>query len=744
MEKHTYNLILNINQFTHLFEKSRSIDEFLDLCVQLIAENMKSDVCSIYLCDKSSKTLILRATYGLNKEYVGRLSMKEGEGLVGNVLKTKTPVLEKSGSINPKFKLIPGINEESYEAFLAVPILLGLKEIGVLTLQHKQAGYFDKKDMQALITISSQIASFLENAKLLIELNPDKTIHKLSENKSHSGFLKVLTVNEGIAWGNSFKLLDRKDVIFGPDKEYQYNQGEHSFVKALNLTKLQIEELQDKLEQKTSDFGAFIFSSHLLMLTDSSFTGRIQDLINKGKRTEAAVSTVVNHFIELFKKSDNQRIREKVHDICDIGHRILQNLSKENVSTDYSENIIIAGFIYPSELIKITSQNAKGIILYKTGLTAHISVLARSLDIPVVCCEDDELLNIEDHIPLILDGTQGTIFINPEDSVKEEYEKLKSVPEHEETQITESVLAFGEQICIGANINLLSDLQTAVKVRAQSIGLYRSEFPFIIRSDFPTEEEQIKIYKKLFDSGFDKVTIRTLDIGGDKFLSYFPDLEESNPFLGLRAIRFSLKYKNIFKTQLRAILRASTGYEVKILFPFISNIDDFKAAKAVLIECINELKNEKLDFNSQPETGTMIELPSAVFYAEQLAEISDFITVGTNDLIQYLMAVDRTNTNVQEYYSPFQPAVLKALKIIADAAELKNCSISVCGDAVEDPDMLKFFIGLGIRNFSAAPRKISRIRKELIQINIKEAAVSSEKMLSLSSMNEIKELLKPG
>lgn len=742
MAKQTYNLILNINQFTHLFDKSKSIDEFLSLCVKLIAENMNSNVCSIYLCDKTSKTLILRATFGLNNEYVGRLSMKEGEGLVGNVLKTKKPVLEINGSANPKFKLIPGINEEAYEAFLAVPILLGLKEIGVLTLQHKEAGYFDNNDLQALSTISSQIASFLENAKLLIELNPEKKSPELLEAKTAVKFLKALPVNEGLAWGSSLILLDRKDMTFEPDPDYEYSQGEHSFIKALNLTKLQIEELQNELEQQTSDFGAFIFSSHLLMLTDSSFTGKILDLIKKGEKTENAVSTIVNHFIDLFKKSDNERIREKVHDICDIGHRILHNLSKANVSTDYSENIIIAGFIYPSELIKITTQNARGIILYKTGLTAHIAILARSLPIPVVSCQDIELINIKDHVPLILDGTQGTIFINPDDSVKDEYEKLKSSQDLQESENREIKLRSGEEIFLNANINLLSDLQTAQQVKARGIGLYRSEFPFIIRSDFPTEEEQVKIYRKLFESGLEDITIRTLDIGGDKFLSYFPDLQESNPFLGLRAIRFSLKYKNIFKTQLRAILKAAFNYKVKILFPFISNIDDFTAAKKILEECICDLDKKNEKFNSKPLSGAMIELPSAVFYAEQLAEISDFITVGTNDLIQYLMAVDRTNTNVQEYYSPFQPAVLKALKTVTDACKKQNCDISICGDAVEDPNMLIFFTGLGINNFSAAPRKIPAIRKVLNQIDMSKACKLSDTMLQQNSIVEINRILK--
>ena len=746
MTKQTFNLILNINQITLLFEKSRSIDEFVGLCVKLIATRMNSDVCSIYLRDKNTQTLILRATYGLNADSVGRLSMKEGEGLVGRVLKTKTPVLEAKGSENPNFKFIPGINEEAYEAFIAVPILLGLKEIGVLTLQHHESGYYDTKDIRALSTISSQIATLLENARLLIELNPDtrEVSMEMPQKPDLPSFLKASPVNEGLAWGQAFVLLDRKDMDFQPDIDSEYGQGKENFLNALHQTKQQIEELQDSLEQKTSDFGAFIFSSHLLMLTDSSFTGKIINYVEEGERTEKAISRVVNHFIGLFEKSQNKSVREKVHDICDIGHRILLNLRKEDVSTDYSENIIIARYIYPSELIKITTQNARGIILYKTGLTAHISVLARSLEIPVVCCESEELLNVRDHLPLILDGNQGTIFIDPEDSVKEEYARLKTSLEAPriENICSKTILASGEKIHLAANINLLSDLQAALQVKAGGIGLYRSEFPFIIRSDFPTEEEQVRIYRKLFESGLENITLRTLDIGGDKFLSYFPDLQESNPFLGLRAIRFSLKYKNIFRTQLRAMLRAAYGQKVRILFPFISNVDDYQSARDVLSECIKELKQEKQTCNTKPSTGTMIELPSAVFHARELALISDFITIGTNDLIQYMMAVDRTNTSVQEYYSPFQPAVLKALHAVASAGEELDCDISVCGDAVEDPCMLSFFIGLGLKSFSAAPRKIPEIREFLKTLHMKEAKKISNMMLKFKTMKEIKSFLK--
>ena len=338
--------------------------------------------------------------------------------------------------------------------------------------------------------------------------------------------------------------------------------------------------------------------------------------------------------------------------------------------------------------------------------------------------------------------------VNPTDEVLTNYRHLietrRELAEKEVEVADETRTRDGTRITLLSNINLLSDLEAAERFKAEGVGLYRSEFPFLVRADFPSEEEQFRIYSRICEkSGEKEVTFRTLDVGGDKILPYHQqEDEEMNPFLGMRGIRFSLRYPIIFCQQLRALLRAGHGRVLNIMFPMVTSLDDFLDAKGIVNECIYELQQEGVPHNSQPNLGVMIEVPSAVEVVNELAEEVQFLSIGTNDLIQYMLAVDRTNQNVADLYINFHPAVLRAMNKVADAAIRNDITLSICGKMATDPHMLAFLLGIGIKKLSVAPRSIPQVQNTIKELHIEDAHFAARKMLGYGEISEIVEFLK--
>lgn len=742
MKKNNVELICNIAEIAGMFEDRTNVNGFLQRVVTVISKHMNSEVCSIYLLNNETQTLILNATEGLNKEYIGKLSLGVGEGIAGLALKEQIIIRVADGRDHPSYKYFDGIAEEQYRAFLAVPIMQGLTRIGVIVLQHSKTDFFDGNDANALKAIASQLAATLENAKLLMELynKPNKL--------NTQGAVNVVMIKgrpacEGIAFGAAVVMGDSNDEVFkGLNEDDFADCTLDRFQQALLKTELQLEDLQQEMEKEYSDVASLIFSSHMLILRDENFSGAMVKGINEGKSVYQAIIDVVNTYVHIFTESPNQRLREKAQDIKDLGHRILENIfPAHNDHGDYEGQVLVARELLPSEMVKFSAQRPEGILIYGGGASAHVAILAKSLKVPVIFTDDSAFFAIKDDDRLILDAYQGNIFKNPGSDIIEKYEDLKAVYKKESQDIDTSSEVYtedGARINVLANINLLSDVHLANKFQAEGVGLYRSEFPFIIRSGFPSEEEQYLIYKRLLDNMEGKeVIFRTLDIGGDKMLSYLPEYHEANPFLGLRGIRFSLKYPNVFKDQVRALLRAGMDYELKFMFPLISSIDEFLAAKQIVFECRQELKAEKIPHNNSPLLGAMIELPSIVELIDDIAREADFMSIGSNDLVQYLLGVDRANEHVSYLYIVRHPAVFRALTRIADAAANNRCELSICGDMASDPQMLEFLIGIGIHKISVNPKQIARVRKAIHKINSEKAAQEVEKILEISVIKEL-------
>jgi len=738
-------LLYDINELSHLFRESASIETLLRKAVEMVAERTRSAVCSIYLYNPEKDELTLRATKGLNPESVGQVRLKLGQGLAGLALQEMRPICEAVASHSPNYKFFPGIFEERYDAFLAVPIARGISKMGVLVLQREASQCFSQPDIAALETVASQLANIIENAQFLLEIHelpPAMTTPPVSLT-----FIKGKTAAEGYAYAPAMVLHKRRSLsaLFRQDFSKIYTAED--FRIAVAHTEKQLEQLQEQVEDRLSDAASLIFTAHLMILKDPDFIGKIIQQIEIGVNAPVAIAEVAGDYMRSFLATDNAYMREKANDIEDLAVRLVNNLLSEGEETDaYKDRVIITGGLFPSDLLKLSSEGAVAVILVGGGVTSHISILARSLAMPMIITDVFELLSLPDGTLVLVDAEVGNAYIDPDDEVLERYRAQErarlTLDKQKRLMKPVTQTADGARVRLMANINLLSDLKVACELSCDGVGLYRTEFPFIIRTTFPTEAEQYVIYRKLVEAMWGKpVTFRTLDAGGDKILSYYHDVQEQNPAMGMRSIRFSLQNKEIFREQIRAILRAGTGADLHIMFPMISSIDEFHQACEVVCESLEALKKQGIEHHEKPKLGMMVELPSVVDLIDDFAREADFFSIGTNDLIQFMLAVDRTNESVADFYLPHHPSVLRVLNRIARAAIENDCGLSICGDMAHQPQYIPFLLGIGVRAFSVDPIYLLRTQQAIMATSLKDAEALARSMLAQSRISDIEALL---
>ncbi|MCG8569688.1 MAG: phosphoenolpyruvate--protein phosphotransferase [Spirochaetes bacterium] len=739
-------MLCDIGELNSIFTGSMSINEFLDKTVEMVAHHMKADVCSILLLDEQTNELVMRANFGLDKGKVKNIRLKLGEGLAGLSLQEMRPICEENGKQNPHFISIPAMKEDQYASFLAVPITRGLSRIGTLVLQRKRKHHFKEIDINSLRAITSQLAGAIENARILMDMekvrNPTPTQYDFAK----IDFLPARIASEGLVFGKSVVYYKKRFFSDFPDEKI-YTAEE--FETALKKTIVHMEESQNWVEEKMADSASLIFTAHLLILKDKYFTGEMAELIKNGINPPIAIQIVTQNYLDIFQNNENPVFREKVHDIEDVANRLLKNLCSYEENEDkysLSQKIIIARDLFPSEILKLAAEEIKGIILCSGGVTSHLSILCRSLQIPLVIVDEKGLLHLPDNTDIILDAENGKIYINPDKKTQKNYDnefQLRSDIQVYQKEINPSTASKDQvKIKIQANINLFTDIKMANQMKSEGVGLYRTEFPFILRHNFPTEEEQYYIYKKLIDNlNYKEITFRTLDVGGDKALSYYEDLKENNPFLGLRSIRFSLQNKEIFIEQIRAILRAGSDIPLRITFPMISSLSEILAVKKIIRECQKALKKEKLPHNPSPQVGMMIEIPSIVELIDDFSKEVDFFSIGTNDFIQYMLAVDRTNERVSHLYVPHHPAVLRALNHIISTAIKYGKDIAVCGNMAHQEEYIPILLGMGIRTLSIDPRRHLKVQNMVEKIEIKKARQFTQKILKQKTVDQINPLL---
>lgn len=547
--------------------------------------------------------------------------------------------------------------------------------------------------------------------------------------------LKGIAASDGIAVAPAYLLVE-PDLSFSKTSVSDVDAEVARFKKVVEESTKELEKVRDKAKESLGPEEAQVFDAHLLFLSDPEFTGAIETEIKDQKiNAEAVLDETAQKFITIFEgMTDNAYMQERAADVRDVSKRLMAHLLGKKLPDPAAidhEVVVVAYDLTPSDTAQLNKKYVKGFVTDVGGRTAHSAIMARSLEIPAVVGTETITKDVKDGDMLIADGLDGDAIINPTDAQIEEYTKkgeafAKQKEEWKKLKNEPSVTANGKKFIIAANIGTPNDMKGVKENGAEAIGLYRTEFLYMDSKDFPSEEAQFDAYKKVIEDMDGKQTIiRTCDIGGDKHLDYWDLPEEMNPFLGVRAIRLSMQYKDIFRTQLRALLRASAYGPLGIMFPMIGTLAELREAKQILAEEKDKLAKEGVKIGDDLQVGMMIEVPAAAVLADQFAKEVDFFSIGTNDLIQYTMAADRGNDNVSYLYQPYNPSVLRLIKHTIDGAHENGIWCGMCGEAAGDDIMFPILLSMGLDEYSMSATSILRIRSLMKKINtedIKELA----------------------
>ncbi|WP_103109862.1 phosphoenolpyruvate--protein phosphotransferase [Brevibacillus reuszeri] len=524
------------------------------------------------------------------------------------------------------------------------------------------------------------------------------------------------------------------------------------FDQSVEQTREQLDQLREQTNLQLGPEKAAILSAHLAFLEDPAFVGEMKSLIeSKSIDATAAVEQVADQFISLFESMDDDYMRERADDIRDVSRRLVRNLSGEDSSVYYPEEpfILVALDITPSETLQLPIQNVRGIVTAKGGATSHAAILARSLGIPAVMGVGEQLMaEVETGGLLILDGATGELYIQPDRDTLSRYQE-KAALEAAERQAYEAMRDLpaetldGHRVQLVANMAVPEEADALVEAGIEGIGLFRSEFLFMDRSSLPDEEEQFQAYKRIASAFGDKpVIIRTLDVGGDKHLPALALAQEENPFLGFRAIRISLARPALFRVQLRALLRASAFGQLLIMFPMISHLEQLREAKAMLEQAKSELREEGISFDENIAVGMMMEIPGACLQADAFAKEVQFFSIGTNDLVQYTLAVDRMNAEIGDLYSYYHPAVLRLISNVIEASHRAGIWTGLCGEMAGDPLATKLLLGLGLDEFSGAASVMPKVKERIRSTTLEQAKQLAAHVLTLSTVEDVVRFLK--
>ncbi|CAM3308253.1 MULTISPECIES: phosphoenolpyruvate--protein phosphotransferase [Saccharibacillus] len=557
----------------------------------------------------------------------------------------------------------------------------------------------------------------------------------------------------GVAIGRAFVLPtwewdvpDQKMDVVDLTREFE------RLTEGIHTSRCEIEDMKKEVKEMVGPEESSIFDAHLAILEDPVFMSEIKGIIERQyKAAEVAVKEAIDHFVTMFDLLDDEYMKERATDIKDVGNRLLKHLlgaPEIKLPSDTQPYILVAKELSPSQLVHLNPQHVLGIVTLIGGKTSHSAIMSRAMGIPLVAgLEGKREEAFQTGELLVIDGDEGVLFIDPDEETQRVYadKQRKLQRKKEQLQLlaeVDAVTRDGEHLTLAANISSLRELETSLKHGAQGVGLFRTEFLYMDRSEFPSEDEQFDVYRRIAQRASGQpVVIRTLDIGGDKQLDYFALPEEDNPFLGYRAIRISLDRPDLFLTQLRAILRASAFGDVRVLYPMISSVDEVLQAKELLKRAMGQLGDRGEAYNADIPVGIMIEVPAAAAIADLLAEEVDFFSIGTNDLVQYVLAVDRMNEQIAHMYHPYHPAVLRMLRMTVNAARDRGIEVSVCGELAGDERAIPIWLELGVSKLSMSPQSLLRVKHRVLKTSAAEARDTGRQCFRLGRSGEIERLL---
>ena len=697
-------------------DSAASLEAALALIVRRVRAIIQSEVCSVYLlepgADGAEPCYVLGASEGFDRGLIGKVRLRKGAGLVGFVAERAEPVNLANGHRHPRFEFVPETGEDRLHGFLGAPIIRRRQVLGVIVVQRVEKVGFNEDELSFLVTLASQLSAAITHAESL------GTVGQAGAAVGVDRMFMGLPGAPGVASGRSVVVYSPAKLAAVPDRRTDDPVREVArLLRAVDEARHEVAMLGERLGDAVSAQDRAIFDAYCAILSDDSLVDETVARIRQGQWAPAALRDTVDAHARVFAEMDDPYLAERASDIRDLGRRVLLRLqSKAIEQAEYPDNCILVGEdVTAMNLAEVPPERLSGIVSVHGSGYSHVAILARSIGIPCVMGVSDLPVGRVAEREMIADGYSGRVYVEPSAVVRDEFDRLQ----REEAELSHSLTTLaelssetpdGRRVPLYANAGLLAEFAASNRSQAEGVGLYRTEFPFIVRERFPTEDEQYAVYRQALEAFHPgPVVIRTLDAGGDKALPYFP-ISEENPFLGWRGIRLTLDQPNIFLSQLRAMLRANEGLgNLQILLPMISSVHEVDEANALLRQALSEVKEEGVAVD-RPPLGVMIEVPSVVFQIDDMAKQVDFFSIGTNDLTQYLLAVDRNNERVAALYDHLHPAVIRALVEIVERAHRQGRLVSVCGEMADDPAAVILLVGMGVDSLSMASAALPRIK----------------------------------
>ena len=724
-----------LSRLRDVMAEAKASQDRLNQIVAIIASDFVAEVCSIYVL-RGGETLELFAATGLAVQSIHTTRLSIGEGLIGQIAVQTRPLALADAQSHPDFVYRPETGEEIYQSLAGVPILRGGRVTGVLAVQNRTARSYTEEEIETLETASMVIAELIANSELLSqdELQAAGQLGLLSIS------IDGIRLNRGIAIGEAVHHTNRIQIskLVSEDPIAEQKRLDQAVIMMHGA----IDQMLEAKDVVEGGEHRDILETYRMFAEDAGWLAKISESINNGLTAEAAVEKVRNDTRARFRKQKDRYFRERLHDFDDLAHRLLQHLVGANKTRKYTKSptdiILIARNMGPAELLDYERTSLKGLVLEEGSATTHVAIIARALDIPVVGRIEEAIEKIEPGDNIIVDGDNAKVHIRPNDKIKEAFintlaTRAERVASYSSLRNVPSQTSDGVSIELHLNAGLLADIQSINETGANGIGLFRTEIPFMNSHNFPDMRRQTRLYERIIkQSGEKPVVFRTLDIGGDKSLPYWESDDEENPAMGWRAIRISVDKPNLLRNQMRALIRAAQDHKLSIMFPMVTEISEFDKAREILDSEIERANANNYKPIRNLRVGTMLEVPALAYQMPALLKRVDFISVGSNDLFQFLFASDRGSPRISERFDPLSPAGLNFLKNIVEQCNASKTPISICGEMAGRPLDAMALIGIGFRMLSMAPSSIGPVKTMLRSLSVHDLRVHLDSLENIS------------
>ncbi|HEY4139926.1 MAG TPA: phosphoenolpyruvate--protein phosphotransferase [Pseudolabrys sp.] len=701
-----------------------SAQDRLDKVVVLIAANMVAEVCSVYVL-RVDGTLELYATEGLKREAVHETVLKADEGLVGLVASEANPINLQDAQNHPAFSFRPETGEEIYHSFLGVPVLRGGNTLGVLTVQNRARRTYTEEEVEALQTTAMVLAEMIASGELSSIARPGA-----EPAARHSVQVTGISLSDGIALGHVVlhepRVVITNVIADDVPRELKRLDG------AITTLRADLDRMVEHRDVADGGEHRDVLEAYRMFSYDQGWLHKIREAVSTGLTAEAGVERVQSDTRARMLRASDPYLRDRLHDLDDLANRLMRVLMGQDHAPGREQlpdnAILVARSMGPAALLDYDRKKLRGLVLEEGGMTSHVSIVARALGIPAVGEIENATGSVETGDAIIVDGTTGHVHLRPRQDIQAAYGERVKLRARRQAQYRAlrdrpCVTKDGEKVALMINAGLMIDMPHLEETGAGGIGLFRTELQFMVADTLPRTGEQLALYRSVLDAAAKKpVTFRTLDIGGDKVLPYMRNVEEENPALGWRAIRLGLDRPGLLRSQVRAMLRAAGGRELRVMFPMVATVEEFDQGKALVETELTYLRRHGHALPERVHIGAMLEVPSLLFQLDEMLDRVDFLSVGSNDLMQFLYAADRGNSRVSERFDPLSAPVMRALKEIADKARKHNKPVSLCGELASQPIGALALTILGYRALSLSPSAIGPVKAMLLELDTKKGA----------------------